>query len=210
MKTLTTAILVVFSATLIAQTTQLENLHNFDKLVIDGDVKSLKIRSHHHERPMIKIEGVRKEQVSSRIEAGILYLSLANGSNADVTVENSELMRIKTDEAVEIAGVDFIGRDGNYLITDIKNHDHLAKHFDINLSDIDLGDLDIDLPDIDFDFDFDHDHDVDIDVDFDDESWEYSYSWGEHKDEIRRVSREVKEEVKRAIEEVKREIKKLD
>lgn len=210
MKTLFTAILVAISATLIAQTTQLENLHNFDKLVIEGDVNSLKIRSHHHDKPMIKIEGIRKEQVSSRIEAGVLYLSLTNGNNADVTVENSELIRIKTDKAIEIAGVDFIGRDGNYLITDINNHDRIAKHIDINLSDIDLGDLDIDLPDIDFDFDFDHDHDVDIDFDFDDESWEYSWSWGEHKDEILRVSRDVKEEVRRAVEEVKREIKKLD
>lgn len=212
MKNILTAALLLFAFHgALAQTVQLENLHTFDKLVVKGNVNSIETTNGHEDRPQVTIEGVSKEQVTNRIEAGVLYLTVSGDKAFDLSVANRNLSRIETDKNVEIVGADVVGDNGRYLITGINRHgDHVAHHIDINIPkiDIDLPGLAIELPEIDFDFDHNFDHNFDIDIDFDRDAWDFDWDWEDHKEEMKNMSKEVKEEVKRAMEEVKHELKK--
>jgi len=212
MKTTILAFLMCLSMTLTAQTVQYENLGDFDKIVINGEVEQMTINGSHGDKPVVMIKGIDKELTTTKIEAGVYYIDLAGQKAQEIEVYNSNLHRIETDNEVAISGADIVGSQGKYLVADINHGDWpKMRHIDIDVPniDVDIAGLDIDIPEIDIDFDHDFDFNFDVpEVDFDESDFHFDWNWEEHREEIRRVSREVKEEVKSAMEEVKREVKK--
>jgi len=205
------ALLIIAFNGAIAQTTHLENLHAFTKMVVKGDVKTIIAEKGHSERPRVTIEGVAKDNISEKIEAGVLYLTIDSDQRIELTVSNSNLNRIETENEVEILGAEVVGSNGKYLLTDFTHHHGpVAHHMNINIPkiDIDLPGFAMEIPEMDFDFDHHFDHDFDFDIDIDDESWEFNFDWDDHREEMKHMSKEVKEEMKRAMEEVKKELKK--
>ncbi|MDX1628640.1 MAG: hypothetical protein R3345_08065 [Fulvivirga sp.] len=190
MKYLLTISLIVLTTVLSAQTIQLENLNEFDKLVVDGEVGEILVRpgfGHHHE---VIIKGLRKEELTSKVEAGVLYLTLKKEAH-EIVINNPNLRRIETTGPVALSGAEYVGENGKYLITGHTLPVPMA-HLDF-----DLPKIDIDLPDVDFDF---PEIDLNLERDFD-------FDWDEHREEMRKIKREVNEEMKKAMEEVRKEIK---
>ncbi|MTI20278.1 hypothetical protein E1176_04525 [Fulvivirga sp. RKSG066] len=211
MRSTITTLLVFFSIGAISQTIEYENLNQFDKLVIDGKVTSLHTKKSHHDKSEMMVKGVEKEYITTRIEAGVLYLNIENDHEADVTVYNSSLKRIEADEPLEIVGAQYVGSNGKYLLTDFSHHhgdcsDHVAVN--IPTIDIDIPGLSIDIPEMNFDFEHHFDHDFDIDIDIDEDSYSFNWNWEEQSEELRHVSKEMKEEMQKAMKEMKKELKK--
>lgn len=179
MRPIITIILLFATAGLMAQTVEFKDLNAFDKIVIDGNVKSVSTKSGHCDQPYVTVSGLSEEQIKTKIEAGVFHLTMQGEQPVEVVVSNGNLKRIETRGETEIIGAQVMGSNGKYLITNLDNHHHdFSNHVAIDLPHIDLPDIDIDLPDLDFDFD----HDFDVDVDWDED---FSWNWKAHKDEMK-------------------------
>ncbi|MBL6448140.1 hypothetical protein JMN32_17610 [Fulvivirga sp. 29W222] len=204
-----------------AQELSLQNITTFDKLVVIGETDKITLNRGSEDRPMIKVTGATEKDVISEINAGILTLTI-HGSVTDIQVYNSNLKRIETSGAVDITGADIIGSDGNYLVVSFdRSHggDLLVEGGDrieikMPAIDIDIPEIGVavDLPEFDFDFDIAHDFNFRGDLEIE----EYNYLWKEHKEELKRwtkewhdVTREVMKEASDEIKRVKKEMKKL-
>lgn len=201
--------LVLMATTSFAQTTWLQDLNRFDKIVLEGDVSGIDV-SKSNDNISILIEGAKNENVSASIQAGTLYLTLKDADNALVHVFNSDLKRIEGASDLEVSGAEFIGSKGKYLITDSNDHNrhtfiHSGGHdFDFNFNhDFDIA-LDIDLDEL-------EDLDLNVRVDIDDRDWDWNWqwewNWEDHRDEFRSHSKAFKSELKESLQHIKEDLK---
>lgn len=210
MKTLLTIMVWLWSVALFAQNVQYENLENFDKLVVRGNLESLEVYNSEHNKPMVIVNGIDKSNVSIEIKAGVLYLDLDSKKEARISIANSMLHRIETtDHEVEFLGIDVMGHGGKYLITERNSDRYVSHHLRIDIPKIEA----IHIPDFDFDsdFEFEMDSDFDVCVEIGDDYWEWKNEWDVNQEEIqfelRKASHEVRDEIREALREVQRELR---
>ncbi len=217
---------LVFAACLVplhAQTTKLNDLNPFDKMIVTGDVSGVDVSSSSHDQPSVLVEGAGTQQVSARIEAGVLYLKVSEATDVLVHVFNGRLKRVEGPASMEVYGAGFIGNNGNYLITRHRSHDPVSwigTHLDLALEHCEDVDIDVDI-----DLDKLEDIDLEVRVDIDDHDWDWQWDWEwhweDHRDEFRLHSQKWKEEVKDALQDVaedlqddledlKKDLKRLD
>lgn len=217
--------LMMISAFAFSQETTLNNLDDFDKVIISGNTSEVILSGKTHHGPSIIVDGTSDENVSLKIEAGVLTLMLTGNSNPTVNIFNGDLKRIEGPEDMVVSNARLTGNNGKYVVMSIDNQHHrhgrsyrtdhhvntMTSDLEIHIPEIDL-DLDIDFDEEDFffklnidddDFDFDFDFDFDIDIDFDQAAWDKS------KGELHQVTGEVRHEINRALEEVKMELDKV-
>jgi len=210
MKSTITTLLIFFSVGLFAQNVSYENLPAFDKLVVDGNVKTIHTKQGCGEKPQLKVTGIDKDLIKTKTEAGVMHLTLNSDKPAELVVYNGNLNRIETEGDTEIVGAEVVGSNGKYLLTDF-NHYHgpVANHVQVDLPRIEINvpGVEVDIPELNFDFEHHFDHDFDIDVDWDEDNWNFSWNWDDHKREFRHVSEDVRDEVRRVMEEVREEVR---
>lgn len=194
----TLIIVLLINVTLPAQEVSLENLNPFEHIELINAEKIV-VKNHDAENPYVLIKGLKAEDISYTLSAGTLVLKL-NKEASEVIVGNNRLKRVKGPEGLVVEGAEYIGGEGNFLITDIKSHSFRG----ISIVNVD--------PDIDFDFDFDDQNfDVKVDVDHDWQSdfewnWEWEWNWDDHRDEFRDTKHELKRELKNLKKEIKSHI----
>ena len=223
--TLSLGMLAAVLTTASAQTMKLNDLNPFDKIIITGDVAALDVSSSASGHPSILVEGAKIENVSANVQAGTLSLDLSNVNGAVVHVFNHRLKRIQGPAGMEVSGVEFIGNDGNYLVTGHRPRPHETRCdrlIDLDLEKFVQHDFDFDI-DIDLDKLEDIDVEVEVDIDEHDWNWEWSWDWNwqDHHDEIRSHTHKWREELHDTMEDVrenlgddlkelKKELKRLD
>lgn len=189
-----------FSNLSLAQTVKLNELHNFDKIILEGDIQGVDVASQHVDHPSILIEGAKKENVSASVEAGVLHLKINKAEDALVHVFNARLKRIEGPAEMEIHGVDYIGSKGRYLVTG------RGPSFRPPLVDVPHGDFDFH-----FDYNFDREELAQIEADVRVEIRDRLDEWRKHMHDFRYdfqyEGREFSEEMKEALREAKRELR---
>ncbi len=192
-----------------AQTVKLNDLTPFDKIIITGDAAVLDVASSGSKYPSILVEGAKTENVSAQVHAGILSLDLSNVNDAIVHVFNRELKRIQGPARMEITGAEFIGNNGNYLVTKkgARQHDsHCDKRNTPGLRGFAWHGVDFD---IDLDLDELEDVNIDVQLDIDEQGWEWDWNWQweDHREEIREHTHKWREELQDTMEDVRESLK---
>jgi len=216
---LTTA-LVLTSILVFGQTVTFENLESFDKITIEGgDVNQIEIAPFAMTKYKVKLEGISKENVDYSLSAGNLTIDLKGNDVGKIVVYNRYLKRLALENDPEILGAEYLGENGNYLITDLTTPLGVASNFDF--PDIDIRIPQIDIPefsipaihineDMDFDFDFDENFDFNFKEHMSEEEREnLKAEMKKVGEEMKLASKEVKEELKKVMKEVKEEMERI-
>lgn len=181
-----------------AQNVKLDDLNAFDKIILEGSVKGVDVANRYVEQPAVLVEGVKKENVSAKVEAGVLYLTITDANDVLVHVFNRRLKRIEGPSSLEVYGVDYIGDGGHYLITG-KN----AGFYNVT-ADRAMGSFD-------FNFDVDCQNMVNISKDvqaqLQDRFHEWKYDMEDFKSDFHYESRDLSEEIRKALRDASENLK---
>jgi len=169
-----TLTLLWIAGTSFAQSSNFDELSNFSKIIIKGNVKEVKFDPDLDSD--ISVDGAYSNQIELVQGGESVEINITSQNPVVVVVGSRNVRWIEASADTKITGAEYlIGGTGKFLVLGTDWNRNKVKHSDkhkykykykYSLGDLDIGynfskDFDFDF-DIDYDFDFDFDFDIDL------------------------------------------------